>query len=330
MKRLILLLVLAFPVSSVCQGRPSEATQNRSIQGEVRLPNGHPIEMGAYVTLESDASGGFLNSQTDSRGKFTFNGLANVRYRIKVRAPGFEEETQETDLSITPTAFLRFTLRPKSGAGAQPASGLVSANAAFPDDMPEVAQKEFQDGFNIFSSGNQQKSISHFKKSADKYSKYAPTYYYLGAAEAIGKNYDAAVPALQKSIELNDKSPEALIALGTVYNSEKKFDEAEKLLRRAVELAPNSFEAHEELAKSMMPTLQRTPETEAQLRKALSLNAASVEAHLLLGNVLLRTHNNEGALKEYQEALRLDPKGPMAGPTKQMVEKLQNALKAAK
>jgi tetratricopeptide (TPR) repeat protein len=330
MKHLILLLAILFPISLIAQGRAPESTMSRYIQGEVKYPDGRPAGVGLYVVLESDASGGFLTTSTDSRGKFSFNGLANARYRIRVRAPGFEEETQETDLSITPVGYLRFTLRPKPSTEPQPVAGVTSANQKFPADMPENAQKEFQKGFEIFSSGkNQQKSISHFKKAADAYPKFAPSFHYLGAAQAIDKNFDEAAKALQKSIELNDKAPESLIALGSVYNTQKKFVEAEKVLKRAVELAPRSFEAHEEYAKSLLSDLQRTPEAELHLKKAVSLNDKSVEAHILLGNVYLRERNQEAALKEYQESLRLDPKGPMAGPTKQMVDKLENALKTA-
>jgi Tfp pilus assembly protein PilF len=287
--------------------------------------------MGLYVALESDASGGFLTTQTDSRGKFTFNSLANVRYRIRVRAPGYEEEVQETDLSTIPVAFLRFNLRPRPGGNSpQPITG-ITTNPSFPDGMSEDARKEFQEGFDIFSSGkNQQKSISHFKKSAEKYPQYAPTFYYLGVAQALDKNLDDAVTSLRKSIELNEKSPEALIALGSIYNTRKQPSEAESLLTKAIELAPESFDAHKELAKALMPNLQRTPEAEVHLKKAISLNKDSVEAHLMLGNVFLRERNNEGALAEYKEALRLDPKGPLAEPTRQMVAKIETSLKAGK
>lgn len=332
MGRLVFLLVLLFPIAVSSQGHPPKTAQSRSIQGEVRLADGRTAEMGLYVVLESDASGGFLTTQTDSRGKFSFTGLAGVRYRVRVRAVGYEEEAQETDLSTIPFAYLRFNLRPKAAAkAAQPISGVTHANPPFPDDMPDEARKDFLEGFDIFSSGkNQQKSISHFKKSAERYPKFAPTFYYLGAAHAIDEDFDEAIAALQKSIELNEKSPEALIALGAIYNSRKQYADAESFLTRAVGLAPESFDAHKELAKALMPNLQRTPEAELHLRKAVALNTESVEARILLGNVLLRERNAEGALEEYQEAVRLDPKGPMSEPTRQMIAKIETALKARK
>jgi hypothetical protein len=45
-----------------------------------------------------------------------------------------------------------------------------------------------------------------------------------------------------------------------------------------------------------------------------------------MGNILLREHNAEGALKEFKEALRLDPTGPTAEPTQQMIARIEAAL----
>jgi len=301
------------------------------INGEVKLPDGRSAGIGLYVTLESDMSGGFANTQTDSRGKFSFPGLANQRYRVKVQAPGYEAQAQDVDLSTMSSAYLTFTLKSKNGpSGPEPVSGVATV-PNFPGDMPEDAQKEFGAGYEIFSSGkSQSKSISHFKKSAEKYQNYAPTYYYIGAAYAMDGKFDEAVPALEKSIQLNDKSPEAYFALGSIYTKQKKYPEAEKLLTKAVELAPQSADAHIELAKAIMPVLSRTPEAEQHLEKAVALNAKSVEAHILLGNMLLRMRDNDRALREYKEAVRLDPKGPMAEPVKAMIEKIEKQSTASK
>lgn len=48
--------------------------------------------------------------------------------------------------------------------------------------------------------------------------------------------------------------------------------------------------------------------------------------HVLLGNIALRKRDVPGALKEFQEYLRLDPKGPMAEGTQAMVKKIQDTL----
>jgi hypothetical protein len=46
-----------------------------------------------------------------------------------------------------------------------------------------------------------------------------------------------------------------------------------------------------------------------------------------LGNIALRKDDAAGALKEFQEYLRLDPTGPMAQGAKAMVTKIQDATR---
>ncbi len=49
--------------------------------------------------------------------------------------------------------------------------------------------------------------------------------------------------------------------------------------------------------------------------------------HVLLGNILLRENNPQGALIEYQEYLRLDPNGLMAQGVRQMIEKIRRSAR---
>jgi cytochrome c-type biogenesis protein CcmH/NrfG len=48
-------------------------------------------------------------------------------------------------------------------------------------------------------------------------------------------------------------------------------------------------------------------------------------AHVLLGNILLRKQDLDGALGEYQTYLRLEPNGSMAVGTREMIEKIKQS-----
>jgi hypothetical protein len=64
----------------------------------------------------------------------------------------------------------------------------------------------------------------------------------------------------------------------------------------------------------------------AQCAQSGSRNAEVDPAHALLGNVMVRESNAQGALHEYQEYLRLDPNGSMAPGVRRMIEKIQKGL----
>jgi lipoprotein NlpI len=49
-------------------------------------------------------------------------------------------------------------------------------------------------------------------------------------------------------------------------------------------------------------------------------------AHHLLGNILLRKRDAPAALQEFREYLRLEPNGPFAPPTREVVAKIEQAL----
>jgi hypothetical protein len=58
----------------------------------------------------------------------------------------------------------------------------------------------------------------------------------------------------------------------------------------------------------------------------LQLKPEFAEAHLLAGNVLLKVGQQQRALLEYEEYLKLAPKGEFAPQARELVQKLQATL----
>ena len=324
----LLVAILHIPLLfATAQVGAKEGVVMTQIRGQVFYSDGRPAGEGIRVVLEPSA-GGERELQTDKQGKFVFEGLSPTRYTVRVEMPGYIGNTQSFDMSVMSSAYATLTLRPVPAAGASvPASGVVSV---LPSDMPESAKNEFHAGYTIITSGKDYgKAVPHFKKVTEAYPKYAPAYMLLGTAYAqSGKDNDAIAP-LQKAIELDPKLGDSYTVLGRIYNQEKKYPEAEQNLTKAVELLPTSYDAQYELGRALF-FQQKAVEAQPHAEAALKTNPNSAPAHVLMGNILLRERNAEGALKEYQEAVRLDPKGPMAEPTKQMIDKIQTALKTSK
>ncbi len=53
------------------------------------------------------------------------------------------------------------------------------------------------------------------------------------------------------------------------------------------------------------------------------------EARLLMGNLLLPNRHTPRTLQQFKEYLRLDPNGPFAAPTRELVTKIEQALGTA-
>ena len=116
--------------------------------------------------------------------------------------------------------------------------------------------------------------------------------------------------------------PEAWFTLGMLQNREKDYAGAEKNLLHGLQLEEGSPEGHYELAKTYW-AMGRWEDAEPHARKAAALQPAIPPAHVLLGNIALRKNDMPGALKEFQEYLTLDPKGPMAEGAQAMVRKIR-------
>src|SRR5437879_7714480 len=147
-------------------------------------------------------------------------------------------------------------------------------------------------------------------------------YALLGTAYLEQEKWRYAGTALQKSVSLDSNSADAYLALGAVFNQTKNYRQAETALLHGLELKPEAFAGHYELAKCYWE-LGRWREAAPHVRKTVSGMPDVASPHVLLGNVLLRENNPRGALDEYQEYLRLDPRGLMAPGVRQMIEKIQ-------
>ena len=150
------------------------------------------------------------------------------------------------------------------------------------------------------------------------------------------QQWDKAEAALRKALEINPRAANALFALGEVYRRQKKFDQAEKALLDGMAIESRSAQAHLTLARvywekvagvkdeaQWRPPLEKSYQ---EVNQALQLDADLAAAHLLKGNLLFKVRRAEDALHEYDEYLRLDPKGESAEQTRTLAEKIRKAL----
>lgn len=208
---------------------------------------------------------------------------------------------------------------------AHPAATISVVEAA----IPAQARKDLSVGKQLLEKGQDlDKGIQLLQKAAQEYPKYAEAYLLMGIAYGHQNKWSDASSALDRAIEIDPKYTAAYLALGALNNQQKKFAEAETPLLKAAELNPDSADVQLQLAHSYWG-LNRWQDAELHAQKAVQLAPDIAEGHVLLGNILLRKQDAPGALREFKESLRLAPNGPLAEPTRQVVSKIEAALKSS-
>lgn len=110
------------------------------------------------------------------------------------------------------------------------------------------------------------------------------------------------------AIEVTDGNYIAEHNLGSYLMSiPDRLPDAVRHLREAARLRPESGTIHSDLGSALARSPGHTAEAVAELRTAVRLLPASPIPHANLGNALAEMGQYDGALAEYESALRLDP-----------------------
>jgi tetratricopeptide (TPR) repeat protein len=322
MPRVLHLLVLALLIS----GSTTSWAQN-FIRGLVQFANHRPADH-VVIRLRSDMIAFQTETQTDIQGKFAFDALYPTTYHLTVEGQGFRPYSSDIDISMSKMSYEQITLQldKEPEARAVPAEGPAASLNARIAQIPPQARKEFDAGKQRMQVHDDNGSAQYFQKAIELYPQYAEAYQLLGVVHLEIGNFAEAEPELQKATEIEPHMSTAQFALGICRNLMAKYAEAEAALVRGLELDPESPEGHYELAKTYW-ALGHWQDAAPHAQKAVTLKPDAGPPHVLLGDIALRQHDPQRALKEYHEYLRLDPNGTMATGTQQMVDRIEQALK---
>jgi putative PEP-CTERM system TPR-repeat lipoprotein len=116
-------------------------------------------------------------------------------------------------------------------------------------------------------------------------------------------------------------------ALGTAEAGLRDRDKAEKLLREAITLDPSAIRPKVQLARLLTTT--KPQEADKFIDEAIAANPRSAEALQVKGEMLRIRGDQEGALRLFEDALKIDPKYLLAHLSRANVNVAEGKYKAA-
>ena len=323
---IIVLALVACPVLAQRDNDP--VGTSFEITGQVRFVGGKKATAeGVMIRLVS--SGGSLMDQTttDSQGRFRFTNMKMGQYTVSVQFPGFKEAKQSVEISsFSRRAQILFDLTPEQPIAAHdPADPARTPAGTIDARVPPEAQKEFEKGQAALLDKKTEKGVAALEKAISLYPDFFEAHLLLGTTYRDAQQWEKAERALRRALILKPQTALALVELGEVHRRQKKFAEAEKVLLEGLKLDDDSWQGHFTLGRVYW---ERGEPAKAgpPVGRALQLKPDYAEAHLLGANVFMRVGLPQNALVEYEEYLRLAPKGEFAEQTREIVQKLKRAL----
>lgn len=319
-----LAIILGLLISSSLLAQRDRDTYSTSspnsfeVVGQVKLvATGRP---GVKIPVRLERFGGGIVDQidTDSNGRFRFGNLQRGYYRVIVNAFGFRPASQDADLQVMLRAFLVFELTPENTTS-NSVVDVIDARA------PAEARAELMRGRDALSKKSYPEAADHLQKAIGLYPAFYEAHLLLGTTFVDQREWQKAEGAFQNALSVKASSATAMVSLGEVYWRQNRYEEAEKILLDGLKLDDKSWHGYFTLARLYWDR-QNVAKAAPAIGHTLQLKPDFAEAHLLAGNILLKVNQPERALAEYDEYLRLEPKGEFVVQTQELVKKLNKVI----
>jgi tetratricopeptide (TPR) repeat protein len=151
-------------------------------------------------------------------------------------------------------------------------------------------------------------AAAEFEKEALKSPDTAAVFYNLGQAYHGAGDNDKAIVALDKSVALDPTKTEPLMLLASIYEDKKDPAKRDEIYEKIKAVDPKNAAILFYNIGAKARNANRPKEAVQAFRKAIEIDPAYSVAYRELGYALMGNQDFAGALKAFQDYLRLDPK----------------------
>ena len=171
---------------------------------------------------------------------------------------------------------------------------------------PENCRAQYSFGLALADRGQADAAIPHLQKAVELRPDSEKAHNNLGIVLAGRGQIDAAIAQYQEALKLKPDYAEAYNNLGNALGGRGQADAAIAQFEKALELKPDYAEAYNNLG-SVLGGRGQMDAAIAQFEKALELKPDFAKAHNNLANVLGGRGQVDAAIAHYQKALEIEP-----------------------
>lgn len=285
----IALLLPAVSALAIGQGR---------LQAEVVDAAGQPVA-GVEVVITQAEIGYRDTAKTDKRGRFTHLVLDATRiYTFEFVKEGMPKVVETFKIESGGVTRHTFTLVPQ---GPAPAAGTVTEGR-------NKSINTYNEGVVALQGGDKATARAKFEEAAALDPAMAEPYSVLGSLYLEAKDYDRAIGAAEKLLELSPDDPAALMLLYDAYQAKDEKAKAQQYLDRLSSAGGGTAAAVRVFNAGADAARAGNLDTAITLfGKAIEIDPELAPAHAALARLLLARESHEEALAAAERALDIDP-----------------------
>ncbi|MBE9073963.1 tetratricopeptide repeat protein [Microcystis sp. LEGE 08355] len=169
-----------------------------------------------------------------------------------------------------------------------------------------TAETYFKQGEDYRNNNQYDKAIAAYTKAIEINPQYAEAYKNRGIVYSDLKDYDKAMADNNKAIEINPQYSNAYNNRGVVYRILKDYDKAMADYNKAIEINPQLFQAYFNRG-NVYSDLKEYDKAIKDYNKVIEINPQYADAYVNRGTVYSDLKEYDKAIKDYNKAIEINP-----------------------
>src|ERR1700744_3649627 len=318
---------VCMPGIAAAQDSSAETNMFRGDRPEISVTvrDSGGAEIATPATVKIYRSGVPTDQGTTRKGRVFFMLASTGDYTVQVSATGYENGQRDIAIPVALKAEVEITLKRK--AEANETTGVPSGPVLAPK-----AKEAFEKGLQALTAGKIKDAQKYSGEAMNLAPGHPDVLYLQGVVDLNLRNFADAQDVLEKATQIDPTHARAQAALGMSLSDQGKYEEAIPALEKSLELNagdPN-WETQYALAQAYYK-LEKYPEAAKKAQAAVSnSNGKAPEIGLLAAQSLVATGKYDEAAMELRDYLKNHGDRPDAAKAKRWLDRLVADGKVAK